>query len=184
MHQLIETERLNLRILCASDVDVVLEYYEKNRSFLKPWEPLRPDGFYCKEMQTMSLKLDSTSMERGEMVRYWLFTKDTNQLIGTVALTNIIRGVFKSCFMGYKLSQGYVGMGYMSEALEKIIVLAFEEMKLHRIEANIMPRNAASIKLINKLGFKEEGISLKYLKINGKWEDHSRYALINEHLIE
>lgn len=180
MRPAVDTERLILKILDASMAESVLEYYLLNRTFLQPWEPMRNDGFYTYETQFMSLTLDSKAMERGEMLRYWIFLKDGTGPIGTIALTNIIRGVFKSCFLGYKLSEKYSGNGYMTEALEKIVEIAFYELKLHRIEANIMPHNLRSRKSIERLGFKEEGLSEKYLKINDKWEDHCRFALINQ----
>ncbi len=182
MRPIVETERLTLKILDATMADSVLEYYCINKTFLEPWEPKRNDGFFTYETQFTSLKLDAQAMERGEMLRYWIYLKDGTGPIGSIALTNIIRGVFKSCFLGYKLSQKYGGRGYMTEAIKKMIEVAFKDLKLHRIEANIMPHNIRSRKAILKLGFKEEGISEKYLKINDKWEDHCRFALINQAL--
>ena len=179
MRPVVETDRLTLKILDATMAESVLQYYIKNRAFLQPWEPLRNDGFYTYETQYTSLTLDAKAMVRGEMVRYWIYLKDGTDPIGTIALTNIIRGVLKSCFLGYKLSENSSGKGYMTEAIEKIIEIAFLELKLHRIEANIMPHNFRSRKAVEKLGFKEEGLSEKYLKINDQWEDHYRFALIN-----
>lgn len=180
MRPVVETERLTLKILDATMAESVLQYYIENRAFLQPWEPLRNDGFYTYETQFTSLTLDAQAMARGEMMRYWIYLKDGTDPIGTIALTNIIRGVFKSCFLGYKLSKNHSGKGYMTEAIEKIIEIAFQELKLHRIEAHIMPHNFKSRKSVEKLGFKEEGLSEKYLKINDKWEDHYRFAIINQ----
>lgn len=180
MKSIVETERLTLKVLDATKAESVLEYYRENRAFLQPWEPMRNDGFYTYETQSISLTLDAQAMERGEMLRYWIYLKDGTGPIGSIALTNIIRGVFKSCYLGYKLSERHGGKGYMTEAIEKIIEIAFHDMKLHRIEANIMPHNIRSRRAVEKLGFKEEGISEKYLKINDKWEDHCRFALINQ----
>lgn len=182
MKAVVETERLRLKILDATMAESVLEYYLLNRAFLESWEPKRSEGFYTYETQFSSLALDTQAMERGEMLRYWIYLKDGTGPIGTIALTNIIRGVFKSCFLGYKLSESHGGKGYMVEAIEKIVEIAFQELKLHRIEANIMPHNIRSRKSVEKLGFIEEGLSEKYLKINGKWEDHYRFTLINQAL--
>lgn len=182
MRTVVETERLTLKILDATMAESVLEYYLLNRAFLEPWEPKRNEGFYTYETQFTSLALDAQAMDRGEMLRYWIYLKDGTGPIGTIALTNIIRGVFKSCFLGYKLSESHGGKGYMVEAIEKIVEIAFQDLKLHRIEANIMPHNIRSRKSVEKLGFKEEGLSEKYLKINGKWEDHYRFTLINQAL--
>jgi ribosomal-protein-alanine N-acetyltransferase len=182
MKPVVETERLTLKILDATMAESVLKYYLLNRAFLEPWEPKRNEGFYTFETQFSSLVLDAQAMDRGEMLRYWIYLKDGTGPIGTIALTNIIRGVFKSCLLGYKLSENYGGKGYMTEAIEKIVDIAFKELKLHRIEANIMPHNIRSRKSVEKLGFKEEGLSEKYLKINDKWEDHYRFTLINQAL--
>lgn len=114
------------------------------------------------------------------MIRFWIFLKDSDEILGTVSFTNIIRGVLKSCYLGYKISQDHTGKGYMSEAVAAAITYAFKSLKLHRIEANIMPKNVASLKLIQNLGFEEEGLSKSYLKINGQWEDHYRFALLNK----
>ncbi|HAS73206.1 MAG TPA: 30S ribosomal protein S5 alanine N-acetyltransferase [Clostridiales bacterium UBA8960] len=184
MHHLIETDRLTLKILDESNAELVLDYYLKNKAFLHPWEQTRHDLFYSVEAQELSLKLDYEAILKGDLIRYWIFEKASNELIGSVALTNIIRGIFKSCYLGYKLSEKHIGRGYMVEACRAVIDLAFGEMKLHRIEANIMPNNIPSIKVVTKLGFESEGFSPKYLKINGVWEGHKRFALINNQLDE
>lgn len=182
MRHVVETERLVLKVLDESSAAQVLNYYVENRAFLSPWEQTRNEIFYTVDAQELSLKLDYDAILKGELIRYWIFLKDSDALIGSIALTNIIRGIFKSCFMGYKLSERHTGNGYMFEAAKAVIDIAFGEMKLHRIEANIMPHNAASIRVVEKLGFNFEGVSPEYLKIGGKWEDHRRYAIINHDL--
>ena len=180
----LETKRLHLRILDETYARQVLTFYQNNRLFLEPWEPSRNDAFYTLEAQQTGLYLDQQATQNGQMLRFWLYTKSTDKsistLIGTVAITNIIRGVFKSCYIGYKLDERYCGHGYMAEALDAVVRFAFEEFNLHRIEAHIMPRNKKSIKVITRAGFGYEGLSKDYLKINGKWENHYRYAKINQ----
>jgi ribosomal-protein-alanine N-acetyltransferase len=179
----LETKRLYLRILDETYASQVLAFYQNNRQFLEPWEPARNDAFYTLESQRTGLYLDQQALLNGQMVRFWIFSKNTDTTesipIGTVAITNIIRGVFKSCYIGYKLDQRFCGFGFMAEALEGVVRFAFEALRLHRIEANIMPRNQKSIKVIIKAGFNYEGLSKDYLKINGIWENHYRYAIIN-----
>ena len=85
-----------------------------------------------------------------------------------------------SCYLGYKLDREHIRKGYMTEALREGIKWMFHKEKLHRIEANIMPRNEASIKTVEKLGFVYEGISKSYLNINGVWEDHIHMVLLND----
>ena len=91
-------------------------------------------------------------------------------------------GAFLSCYLGYKLDKDEINKGYMTEAVKKGVEVVFNELGLHRIEANIMPRNKASLRVVEKLGFYNEGLAYKYLKINGKWEDHIHMVLLNENL--
>ena len=83
-----------------------------------------------------------------------------------------MRGAFQSCFLSYKLDMDLCGRGYMTEAVEEAVRIAFTVLGLHRIEANIMPRNTASLGVARKAGFQEEGLAVRYLRINGVWEDH------------
>lgn len=97
-----------------------------------------------------------------------------------VALNGIVWGSFCSCFLGYKLDKDHLRQGLMIEAVQECVRIAFEELGLHRIEANIMPRNLPSLGVAEKCGFVREGISRKYLKINGVWEDHIHMVRLNE----
>ena len=180
--KIIETERLLLRVLSESAAVNVLDYYLRNAHFLRPWEPVRDAGFFTLECQRSLLAGELAMMNEGETFRVWLCKKEAghaDRLIGTVALNNIIRGCFQSCFVGYKLDESEVNKGYMTEALGAVIQFAFREIFLHRLEANILPRNSASLRVVQKLGFVQEGLAAKYLLINGKWEDHVHMVLRN-----
>ncbi len=181
MQQTYETERLLLMPLDGTWAIPVLHYLEHNREFLCPWEPVKPEGFYTVEYQAAILDKELDMMERGILVKWWIIKKDNpDQLIGMIAFNNIVRGAFQSCHLGYRLDEREINQGYMTEALRKAIEVSFEEHKLHRIEANIMPRNARSMRVVQKLGFVEEGLAKKYLKINGVWEDHIHMVLFND----
>ena len=101
-------------------------------------------------------------------------------LIGKISLTNVVWGGFCSAFLGYKLDADHTGRGYMSMAVEMLVRYAFEELRLHRIEANVMPRNAASLRVLEKNDFVNEGFSKYYLRINGIWEDHIHMVKLND----
>jgi len=180
-----ESERMIFKVLDERDAAIVLAYYQKNKAFLEQWEHQKNASYYTIENQRLTLRLEEEGFLRGEMVRYWLFLKgrENDAPIGCISLTNIIRGVFKSCFLGYKIDVDFQNEGYMTEAIGKVVDIAFNEMKLHRIEANIMPRNKRSLRTVEKNGFVNEGIARKYLKINGVWEDHYHMVKLNE-LIE
>ena len=104
--------------------------------------------------------------------------RSTGAIAGVVNVNNIVRGVFQSAYLGYYIGQPFARRGYMTEGLKLAARYAFEELGLHRLEANIQPENLASIALVRKLGFRREGFSPQYLKINGAWRDHERWALL------
>lgn len=99
-------------------------------------------------------------------------------LAGVVELSEIVRGGFQSAYLGYYALEPYAGKGYMRAGLIAAINHAFRELKLHRLEANIQPDNRASIRLVESLGFRLEGLSRNYLKVAGRWRDHERWAIL------
>jgi len=101
-------------------------------------------------------------------------------IIGAISLSQIFRKVFQSAYLGYFIGARFANHGYMTEALELLLKYAFGQLKLHRLEANIQPGNAASIALVKRAGFKKEGYSRAYLKISGRWRDHERWAILAE----
>ncbi len=175
-----ETERLTLRTIDLSDLGLLKEYLIRNRDFLSPWEPQRQDSYYTDNNLVHMIEEEIANNSKQNHLSLYVSLKGEKQIIGNVTLSNIIRGVFQSCFIGYKLDKDQVNKGLMSESVAKIIDIAFNELKLHRIEANIMPRNQASKQVVKKMGFEYEGLSKEYLKINSVWEDHEHYALLNK----
>lgn len=178
-----ETERLMLKVLDESYAEVVLDYYLRNKDFLAQWEPSRGEGFYTKQYHEEQLRKDLSGIQNDNSLRLWIFKKqDESRTIGTIAFNNIVWGAFLSCFLGYKLDKDEINKGYMTEAIKKGIDIMFNEYGLHRIEANIIPRNTPSLRVAEKLGFYNEGLAYKYLKINGKWEDHIHMVLLNDNI--
>ena len=124
---------------------------------------------------------DLSAKKKAEKQGTWIFKKnDENRIIGSIGFSNMVWGVFLSCYLGYKLDKDEINQGYMTEAIKKGIDIVFSEYGLHRIEANIIPRNKRSLKVTEKLGFYNEGTAYKYLKINGIWEDHIHMVLLND----
>lgn len=105
---------------------------------------------------------------------------DENFLLGVFNINEIVRGVFQSAYLGFYAFQEYAGKGYMSAGLKLVLAKVFTELQLHRIEANIQPDNSKSIALIKANGFRKEGYSPRYLKINDEWRDHERWAITYE----
>jgi len=178
-----ELQTSRLRLFTVDDLTLtplVLDYFKRNKAFLSAWEVAREDSFYTLQAQQDLLVNDMNYAASGQLVKLWLSRPGEERIIGSVALSNIVYGAFLSCHLGYRLDAAEEGKGYMTEALQALIGYAFQELKLHRIEANIMPHNAASFRVVEKLGFSSEGLARKYLKINGKWEDHVHMVLLNE----
>ena len=181
MQKVYETKRLLLLPADQSLAKMVVDYYCRNRNFFEPFDPQREADFFTADYQRRLLLQDEENRERGVGFRFYLVRREEpDQIIGMVALNNVVWGSFCSCFLGYKLDKDWLRRGLMSEAVNECVRIAFEELGLHRIEANIMPRNTASLGVVRRCGFAEEGLARKYLKINGVWEDHLHMVKLNE----
>ncbi len=112
-------------------------------------------------------------------ISYFAFSPD-QELVGVINVSEIVRGVFHSAFLGYCAFAPHHHHGYMTAALTRVINECFRTHRLHRLEANIQPENARSIRLVKRLGFVKEGYSERYLKIGGRWRDHERWAMTRE----
>lgn len=175
----LETHRLIMKIENEHSYKQVLEFYSRNRDF-ELYEPTRINNFYTPQYQKASLAFEYNSTISKHLIRFYLYSKNNpSYIIGSLCFSNIIRGSFNSASIGYKIDKSYRKMGYAYEACKKGIQLMFNDYNLHRIEAKILPTNQASINLINKLGFVFEGTEYKSVEINHTYEDHFRYALIN-----
>ena len=117
---------------------------------------------------------------RSDFEGFLICRKTDDAIVGSINLSQIFQGGFKSAYLGYQVGAPFAGQGYMSEALELVLGYAFNRMKLHRLEANIQPGNKASIALVKRAGFTREGYSRRYLKVCGRWRDHERWAIIAE----
>lgn len=181
MQKVYETERLLLKVLDKSYAEKVVDYYLRNKSFLEEWEPVRGEEFYTKQYQEEQLDKALTDIKNNNSLILWILKKqDDHRILGSMAFTNIVKGVFLSSHLGYKLNKDGINKGYISEAVQKGIEIMFNEYGLHRIEANIMPKNKRSLRVAEKLDFYNEGVAYKYLKINEKWEDHIHMVLLND----
>lgn len=106
--------------------------------------------------------------------------RDTHAIVGSINLNDIIRGVTQTCYIGYQAFTPYDGRGLMTESIALILTHAFRNMKLHRVEAGIQPENEKSIALVQRLGFRYEGLAKRLIKIQGRWRDHERWAILAE----
>lgn len=175
----LSTVRLELRPATAEDAAAVLAWQRANRTHLQAWEPLRADAFYTLEAQRARLQAQADATASGAALHWLIVCKQRDVLIGECALTNLVRGVFQACHLGFALAASAQGQGLMAEALGSVIEHAFAELDLHRIMANYRPENLRSAQLLRRLGFEREGFARAYLKINGQWADHVLTSLLN-----
>lgn len=176
-----QTDRLLLRQLGPEAAAVVRDYGLRSRESHTPWDPTRPSDYWELPIVAQRLHVQLIEAELDRSLCTYLSAKSApDQVIGALNLRNITRGSLMSAVIGYGLSPEAVGSGFMSEAIDRIVEVAFDELGLHRLEINIVPRNARSIAVAERCGFRREGLSPRYLKIAGRWEDHVRYAKLNE----
>jgi [ribosomal protein S5]-alanine N-acetyltransferase len=150
----------------------------ENRVFLERWEPRSPKGHgaFGPESFDRLLKFNRSKRYRKMLI----CLRSTGEIIGTVNFNGIAPEPFLSTTMGYWIARKHARHGCMTEAIGMAVRHAFATLGLHRVEANIMPGNKASLALIRKCGFRFEGLALRYLQINGRWADHERWAMTIE----
>jgi [ribosomal protein S5]-alanine N-acetyltransferase len=173
-------EEIYIRALLLDDVESLLQLRLRNRAFLEPFEPLQSDKHFTVEGQLEAIHRVDENWKSGVGFGFGIFLRDTNELIGRVNLSNVVRGAWQSCTIGYFMDQASNRKGYMTEAVRLACQFAFEEVDLHRVQAAVMPNNLASIRVVEKNGFLYEGLAYYYLKINGKWEDHRVFSVTKE----
>jgi ribosomal-protein-alanine N-acetyltransferase len=119
-------------------------------------------------------------LQRPTHAGYFVCRRDSGDLVGVVNVSEIVRGAFRSGYLGYYAFSPHAGQGLMTEGLALVLDEAFRRLGLHRLEANIQPGNLASRRLVQRLGFRRDGLSPRYLKIAGRWRDHERWAILRE----
>ena len=178
---ILESPRLYLSTADRRMAADILKFHQRNEAHLRPWEAEKGEDFYTLSYHRFLVKYEQRQLKNLAGVDFWLMEKQKGQIMGKVSVFGIIGGNFSSCMAGYKLDQDYVGQGYMTEALGRVEQFLFEDMNLHRIEVNILPRNARSIAVVKRLGYTLECESKQSIQVDGRWEDHLRYVKLNDH---
>ena len=173
--------RVRLRTLSEDDYEQWYAVRSRCRDWLVPWEP-RPAGAPPTPEDRGSFVARCAARERERQLSsgYGFGIFVDGQLAGEITLSSIQRGPFQNAFIGYWVDRELAGQGLVPEATVIVLRFAFEELALHRVEIAIVPRNHASRRVVEKLGVREESIALRYLEIDGRWEDHVRYAITSE----
>ena len=173
------TKRTVIKLLEPQEANLMCRYRMENRAHLTQWEPTRSRQFYTENYWQAQLGAAIREFRLGASLCLVILNKEENEVLGVCNYTNIIRGTFEACHLGYGLAEKHQGMGLMFETLTHSTRYVFGEMRLRRIMASYLPRNKRSGALLERMGFEVEGKARKYLKINGLWEDHILTALIN-----
>ena len=176
----LETERLRLSVLRKSEASRINAYFVKNRDFHKKYSQTHTEDYFTVSMQRKYLAYDYNSFLDGTLVPLWITLKETGEIIGRVSFFNFAFGGMMSCACGYHLDKDHTGKGYMTEALKGAMAFVFDEYKLHRIEAFIVPDNEPSLNLVKRCGFHYEGRRISYMHINGRYRDHDAFYILED----
>ena len=126
---------------------------------------------------------DTNRMKQDDFRAFLACNNETGAIAGVINVSQIYRGPFQSAYLGFYAMEGHQGHGLMREALGLTLRVAFDQLKLHRLEANVQPNNVRSVALVKSSGFRLEGFSPRYLKIAGRWRDHERWAILREQFV-
>jgi ribosomal-protein-alanine N-acetyltransferase len=178
--------RVMLRPLVVSDFPAWREVRLRCGEWLTRWEPQRivgqPDP--SRDRDAFAVRCSARQRERQLGTGYGFGIFVGGDFCGEINLSAVQRGPFQSSYVGYWMDEARAGQGYVPEALVVLARFAFEDLHLHRVQIAIIPRNKASRRVVEKLAVREEGVALRYLEINGAWEDHVRYAITAEEWAE
>lgn len=170
-----------VRPTALDDAAEQLALRRRNRAHTGPWDPTRDESFFTLAGQRLELELDQRAWAAGTAFAFAVLAMDEgDRLIGRVALANVVRGPWQNATLGYWVDRDSGQRGHATRAVRLVLRYAFEHLGLHRVQPAIIPRNAASLRVAAKVGFRREGRALRYLKINGVWEDHDIFALTAE----
>lgn len=172
----IETERITLRLPQHGDFRAWVALRRDSAAFLVPWEPSWSEDHLGRRAFTHRVTWSARAEAQGTALPLFLVRRADDTLLGAITLDNIRRGPAQAGTLGYWIGQPFARQGYMREAIAGVVHHAFGAIDLSRIDAACLPENAASRAVLEKCGFKYEGVAQSYLQINGRWRNHVLYA--------
>jgi [ribosomal protein S5]-alanine N-acetyltransferase len=172
----IETERMTLRLPQHADFGAWSRLRQSSAAFLVPWEPVWAEDHLTRKSFTNRVYWAHRAVSQGTALPLLLVRRSDGVLLGAITLDNIRRGPAQAGTLGYWMGADHARQGYMREAILAVVHHAFGVMDLSRIEAACLPENAASRGVLEKCGFKYEGVAQSYLQIAGRWRNHVLYA--------
>ncbi|EJF89712.1 hypothetical protein ME1_00482 [Bartonella vinsonii subsp. arupensis OK-94-513] len=168
----IKTKRTISTLISVEDAEELSSYSLRNADFLRPLEPVKSDDYNTLTAWKTRANVFAHENRQDQAYRYAVRLTNESTIIAIVHFTNVVRGVFQACHLGFSLDEKQQGKGLMFEILSALIPHIFHVTHLHRVMANYMPENIKSGVLLERLGFEKEGYAKDYLMIAGKWRDH------------
>ncbi|WP_142829849.1 GNAT family N-acetyltransferase [Planococcus soli] len=180
MNLLFEGQTCYLRSLTVDDAEEMMELLLRNRDYWSVYEPRHRDSYFSAAVQREKIRESIYQARENREYSVGIFEYGTKKLIGHISVYSVKRMPFLSALVGYSIDEAYIGKGIATEAVKLMTVFGFEELRLHRMEAYVSPENEGSIRVLEKTGFRREGLLKEFLYINGEWKDHYYYAMIEK----
>jgi [ribosomal protein S5]-alanine N-acetyltransferase len=171
---------VSIRPFSESDAQQLLDLRHRNREFFRPFEPSSVVIPSTVEEQRERLDAERRDWDEGRGYVFGIFRTSDATLVGRIAFSHIARAAWQNAVMGYFVDGDENAKGFATEAARLALRFAFSHAGLHRVQAGVMPRNPRSIRVVEKAGLRAEGTALRYLEINGVWEDHTIFAITRE----
>jgi [ribosomal protein S5]-alanine N-acetyltransferase len=173
-------EAASIRPFEETDARDLLELRHRNLEYFRPYEPSTVVIPATLEEQSARLTTERLDWDEGRQYVFGIFRRSDGKLVGRIALSHVSRAAWQNAVLGYFIDEDQAGNGFASEAARLVLGFAFDHAGLHRVQAGIMPRNTRSIRVAQNAGMRDEGTALRYLEINGTWEDHTMFAITRE----
>ena len=175
---IVSGQGLFLRVPSLADYSEWAQLRAESRAFLTPWEPTWPSDDLTRAAFRRRIRRYQSEMRDDHSYPFFIFSQPDSVLVGGVTLSNVTRGMTQTGTIGYWMGERYAGRGMMTRAVRALVPFAFNALRLHRLEAACLPHNAASMRLLQKVGFQREGLARGLVCINGRWQDHIVFALL------
>jgi len=179
---LIAGDGVFLRTPSLADFSAWVELRAESRAFLTPWEPTWPADDLTRTAFRRRIRRYHNEIREDHAYPFFILRQSDYQLLGGITLSNITRGMTQTATLGYWMGERFANQGFMTCSVRAIAPFAFATLHLHRLEAACLPHNAASIRLLERVGFRREGLARGLVCINGRWQDHIVYALLSDDL--